>query len=99
MKAKSGKFMTFLPDEEIVEVSHEGATVLEAALAAGVELNHTCGGFGTCGTCRVWVVSGLEKIGPRNEIEQEMADDRKFAPEERLACQISAFAGLVVRKP
>ena len=99
MKAKSGVYMTFLPDDLNVEVSHKVSTVLEAALSAGIEIDHTCGGNGTCGTCRIWVESGLEKIGERNEIEQEIADDRNFAPEERLACQTPALSGLVIRRP
>jgi len=99
MKAKSGKYMTFLPDEINVEVSHKPSTVLEAALAAGLDIDHTCGGNGTCGTCRIWVESGLEEIGERNEIEQDIANDRGFAPEERLACQTQAFSGLIVRRP
>lgn len=99
MKAKSGKYMTFLPDEINVEVSHKASTVLEAALAEGLDIDHTCGGNGTCGTCRIWVESGLEEIGERNEIEQEIANDRGFAPEERLACQTQAFSGLIVRRP
>jgi ferredoxin len=45
------------------------------------------------------VESGLEKIGERNEIEKELAEDRGFAPEERLACQTPALSGLVIRRP
>lgn len=99
MKAKSGIYMTFLPDELNVEVSHKSSSVLEVALAAGIEIDHTCGGNGTCGTCRVWIESGNEKLGERNEVEQEMADDRGFAPQERLACQIPPIAGLIIKRP
>ena len=91
--------MTFLPDEVNVEVSHKSCTVLEAALSEGIEIDHTCGGNGTCGTCRIVVEAGLDKIGERNEIEKEMAEDRGFAPEERLACQTHVISGLIVRRP
>lgn len=99
MKAKSGIYMTFLPDELNVEVSHKACSVLDVALSEGIEIDHTCGGNGTCGTCRVWVEAGLEKIGERNEIEKEMAEDRGFAPAERLACQTPALSGLIIRRP
>ncbi|MBX2995504.1 MAG: (2Fe-2S)-binding protein [Bdellovibrionaceae bacterium] len=87
-----------LPERKIVEAS-QGQTILESALKAKVPLDHTCGGFGTCGTCRVKVVEGLEKLGPRGELEAEIAQDRGFKPEERLACQNEAREGLVLERP
>ena len=67
-----------------------------------IELNHSCGGMGTCGTCRVRILSSLESLGPlepRNEIEIEMANDRGFAENERLACQLAIVNGLKFRIP
>ena len=46
--------VTFLPGKRAIEVS-EGSTVMEAAIAAGVPLESTCGGRGTCGKCKVQV--------------------------------------------
>jgi 2Fe-2S ferredoxin len=88
----------FLPDNKLVEASQE-ETILEAALRAGVDISHSCGGNGTCGTCRVWVREGLELFAPRNEVEQEMAEERAFKPEERLCCQNQACSGLVLEIP
>ena len=88
----------FLPEDRLVEASQED-TILEAALRAGLEISHSCGGFGTCGTCRVWVREGLELLPPRNELEQEMAEDRGFTPQERLCCQNHACSGLVLEIP
>ena len=87
-----------LPDDKIVEASH-GESVLEALLARKIELDHSCGGNGTCGTCRIFIVSGLENLPPRNEIENEFADERGFAANERLACQTVVIDGLVIQKP
>lgn len=98
MKSKSGKSITFLPENELVLVSQKDESVLDAALRAGVEINHTCGGYGTCGTCVVFVREGLEKLPERNEIEAEMASDRGFKDDERLCCQIPPVAGLVLEK-
>lgn len=99
MKPKSGKSITFLPDEQNVLVSHRDQSVLDVALRAGLPINHTCGGFGTCGTCVVFVREGLVNLPPRNEIENEMAENRGFLDEERLCCQIPPVDGLVLERP
>lgn len=99
VSSKSGKFISFLPGHRDVPVSQKDHSVLDVALRAKVALNHTCGGYGTCGTCRVFVTQGLEKLGPRNDIEAEMAQDRAFQASERLACQIEPVDGLVMEVP
>ncbi len=91
--------MSFLPDRLDVPVSQKDHTVLDVALREKVSLNHTCGGSGTCGTCRIVVVFGADLLAPRNEIEQELAESRGFGSQERLACQIEPVAGLVVEVP
>jgi len=47
----------FSPDEKTVE-AQQGDTILEAAQAAGVDINNVCGGDGVCGKCRVIVRKG-----------------------------------------
>ncbi len=74
-------------------------TVLEVALKHRLELEHSCGGMGSCTTCRVIVESPVEDLPPRSELEQEIADMRDFQPKERLACQLSPQQGLTVRIP
>lgn len=87
--------LTIMPENRIVHASH-GDTILEAILDAGLELNHSCGGMGTCGTCRIFVLQGLELLSERNIPESEIAQDRNFLHEERLACQNFAQSGLVI---
>lgn len=83
---------------EDVEIPFDkNQTILDALLEAQQSIDHSCGGNGTCGTCRIIVQEGLEKLTPRNELEQEMAEDRGFEDYERLACQNQAIAGLKVR--
>ena len=97
--------MTFIPadggdSEESVVVFKAPATVLEAAVENAVEISHSCGGMGTCGTCCVTIIDGevtCTDLPERNEFEQEIADMRALEPRERLACQIQAVAGLKVR--
>lgn len=76
-----------------------GETVLALTEANGIELPHSCGGMGTCGTCRILVESDLSALPERDEIEQEMAAERNFKPRERLACQLLAAPGLRIRIP
>lgn len=78
--------ITILPENQAVEASH-GVTILEALTTNKVRIDHSCGGMGSCGTCRVHIVSGAEGLANRTEIEQEMAQDRGFTGQERLACQ------------
>lgn len=73
--------------------------VLELAISADLPLNHSCGGMGTCGTCRIIVKSDLTQLRERNEIEKEMASDRQFTSCERLACQLEAVDGLIAEIP
>ncbi|WP_255490121.1 2Fe-2S iron-sulfur cluster-binding protein [Bdellovibrio sp. KM01] len=99
MKPKSGKYITFLPDGIDVLVSQKDQSVLDVAVREGFALDHTCGGFGTCGTCRIFVRQGLEKLPPRNDIEADIAEDRGFRDFERLACQTEPIDGLVIERP
>ncbi|UOF00474.1 2Fe-2S iron-sulfur cluster-binding protein [Bdellovibrio reynosensis] len=96
MKPKSGISISILPDHHDVLVSQKDQSVLDVALRLKIPLNHTCGGNGTCGTCLVHIVNGIESLEPRTEIESEMAEDRKFPDHERLACQLKPHDHLVV---
>lgn len=74
-------------------------SVLEVALHYGLEISHSCGGMGSCTTCRIIVVKSPQPLPPRNELEQDIAEMRAFTENERLSCQLSPLPGLVVRIP
>ena len=61
--------------------------LLDVLNANKVSINQACGANGSCTTCRVIVVRGLENLSPRTEIESERAAERQFSDNERLACQ------------
>jgi 2Fe-2S ferredoxin len=92
------KQMVFLPMEKACVFKPE-QSVLEVALKNGIEIDHSCGGMGSCTTCRVIVEKSAEPLPERNELEQEIADSRGFHENERLSCQLPAAEGLVVRIP
>lgn len=88
----------FLPWDKACVLKGE-LTLLELALRNRVPIGHSCGGMGSCATCRVIVVGSNVALPERGEVEQEMADMRQFRPEERLACQLPPIPGLVVEVP
>ncbi len=74
-----------------------GHTVMETALAAGVDgIIAECGGACACATCHVHVVDGwADCLPPPDEVEDVMldfAEDRR--EESRLACQIRISAAI-----
>lgn len=74
-------------------------STLELLLKNDIEIDHSCGGMGSCGTCRVLVKSNLQDLPERNEVEQERASDLSFDENERLTCQLCPYAGLVIEIP
>ncbi|MDP6380928.1 MAG: ASKHA domain-containing protein, partial [Phycisphaerae bacterium] len=74
----------FEPDGRAVDIV-EGATVLEAAIQAGVRMNAPCGGKGTCGGCMVQIPEdppAVSEAGRRQLTGEEIKRDL------RLACQV-----------
>lgn len=64
-----------------------GENLLDTLNANKVSISQSCGGNGSCTTCRVFVLKGLQNCSPRTEIESERALERGFSNNERLACQ------------
>ncbi len=92
--------VTFLPAGRSAEV-RRGASILEAAAAAGVDLPHNCGGVCACTTCHVWVESGLESLSEMEDAEDDRLNEAAgLAPTSRLGCQARVGdADVVVRVP
>lgn len=96
--AKFKKSMEFQPLARVCDFSHE-ESILEVALKNNIEINYSCGGMGSCTTCRVIIDQGLELLPPRNELELAIAQERGFSDKERLSCQTPPMDGLVCRIP
>lgn len=92
------KGILFKPMEISCEIG-DAESILEVALRHDIDLSHSCGGMGSCTTCRIIVEKSEKPLPKRNDLEQDIADMRKFAPNERLACQLHPADGLVVRIP
>ena len=86
--------VTYLPSEKKVRVP-EGTTLFNAAHWAGLPIESTCGGRGTCGKCGVKVLEG--------EAELSLADYRhlpdKLDDGWRLSCQCPINGPMTVEVP
>lgn len=87
------------PHEKKIVVAGHSANLLDTLLRSKVAINTSCGGLGTCGTCRVFILEGEENLNPRNAIEDEMAKDRDLATHERLSCQCEISGDIRIRIP
>jgi 2Fe-2S ferredoxin len=64
------------------------ASILDIALAHGVELDHACGGVCACSTCHVIVREGLGTCNePSDEEEDQLDEAYGVTPQSRLGCQ------------
>jgi len=65
-----------------------GQTVLAAALAQGIGLDHACGGVCACSTCHVKVKRGGDCLSAASEDELDQLDQaRDVGLDSRLGCQ------------
>ena len=77
----------------------EDEYLLDVLLRHKVDIDHSCGGMGTCGTCRVFVQKNVDKLPERNEVEQDMAEMRGMLANERLSCQTACTIDLKIEIP
>jgi len=85
--------VVFQPDEKSVRVP-VGTTLLRAAQEANVYVNSVCGGDGTCGKCKVRVVSGQVEPG-----ETDPLSDTECREGYVLACQAKVLSDVEVEVP
>lgn len=78
--------ITYTGINQSVECDND-LTLLECSVINKIPHMHECGGNGRCTTCRVRIMDGNNNLSPRNALEQETAQIRKWDPSIRLACQ------------
>ncbi|MBI2860709.1 MAG: DUF4445 domain-containing protein [Chloroflexi bacterium] len=74
-----------------------GRSLLDCSRQLGVELINVCGGRGTCGHCRVQLISG--PVSPPTSSEMKALGTREIAEGYRLACQARPLGNCKVRVP
>lgn len=97
-QAMTDKKIHFLPMDKTAPIGR-AESVLEVALRAGLDIGHSCGGMGSCTTCRVFIEAHHEPLPERGDLELEITEGRGFKENERLACQLPPSDGMVVRIP
>ncbi|MCJ7543894.1 MAG: 2Fe-2S iron-sulfur cluster-binding protein [Phycisphaerae bacterium] len=101
--------MTFQPAGVTVEVDPalfpygkhgQPGSVLDIALAHGVEVEHACGGVGVCGTCHVLVTNSADSLSPPTDDELDVIDAiPAHTLHSRLACQAVVAGDVTVTVP
>ena len=90
--SKKSHWLNVLPDDIWVRVKH-GVTIYEGLQKTNLELDSECGGNGTCGKCKVRVIT---PIGPPDRQERKLLTSTEIENGIRLACRTPIRKSLVV---
>ena len=75
-------------------------SILDIALAHGIDLQHNCGGKCACTTCHVIVKEGAENLSKMEEDEEDRLDTAEgLTLHSRLGCQAVVGGDVVVEVP
>ncbi len=85
--------ITFEPFGKTIDTP-SGQNLFDVAKKAGIELNSSCGGEGTCGKCKVIVKEGKFKAASFTKLSQS-----EIAKGYVLACQTEALSDLLLEVP
>ena len=101
--------VTFLPLNKTIEVDEKDypfgdhglpGSILDIALANGIDLEHNCGGNCACTTCHVIVKEGMESLSPMEDDEEDRLDMAEgLTLKSRLGCQAVVRGDVVVEIP
>ena len=101
--------VTFLPGNTVIEVGPDlypygthgrPGSLLDIALSNGVQIPHSCGGTGACGTCHVTVESDMAALTEADDDEMDVIDRIPGNTlSTRLACEAVVQGDVTVRIP
>lgn len=60
---------------------------------------HACGAKGRCTTCKAKIISGMEHISPRTNVESQYLKLNKLRDDERLTCQVEISGDITIEVP
>lgn len=87
--------VTFLP-QNLTTHAPEGTTVFNAANWAGLAIDSTCGGRGTCGKCKVRLIRGADGV---DESDAKFLSESELSQGWRLSCRASIRGECVAEVP
>lgn len=91
--------VTFIPHNVTVEAQTD-ETVMEVALANGIELEHNCGGNCCCTTCHVILREGEERLSLMEEEEADRLEEcAELTSTSRLGCQAKIRGDVMIEIP
>lgn len=65
-----------------------GLSLLEIAMAHGINIEHACGGVCACSTCHIYIEAGTDSITESTEPEEDRVEEAPgLQRNSRLACQ------------
>ena len=77
----------YCPDGMVID-AQPGDTILDAAQAQDIDIEHACEKSCACTTCHVWVREGGASLEGASECEDDMLDKAwGLDPDSRLSCQ------------
>jgi uncharacterized 2Fe-2S/4Fe-4S cluster protein (DUF4445 family) len=94
MSGNSTRYNIRFEPDNVEIAAAEGANLMETAIAAGVHINASCGGQGTCGSCNVLIKEG--SVDSQISSKISAADFKKGF---RQSCRSRIMSDLVVEIP
>lgn len=84
--------LTFQPGDVVVADVPRGETILRAAMQADLHINASCGGSGSCGKCRVKLVSGTVESERSSKLDDDEWDEGiRFACRSHVVSDLEIF--------
>ncbi|MBE8215233.1 MAG: ISC system 2Fe-2S type ferredoxin [Endozoicomonadaceae bacterium] len=78
---------TYCPNGKRIQVD-SGTSILDAALAHGIPIEHACEKSCACTTCHVVIRKGFDSLKSSNDFEDDLLDKAwGLEAESRLSCQ------------
>ncbi len=81
--------------EDLVAEAPEGTALEAVAEAVGADITFGCK-TGSCGTCRIRVVSGLHACSAPEPEERDFLRGLEAPPDQRLACQLRVNGDIAI---
>ena len=88
------------PHADILGV--QGSSILDAALAHGIQIEHACGGVCACSTCHIYVLQGAQHLSKPTDSELDCVEGAPgLRRTSRLACQclLTGTGPIVIEVP
>ena len=81
------------PEGPVAVECREGDTLFEAGARVTANIDTACVGKGTCGLCRVKIISGAEHLPPFTDEERKHLGNVYHITKVRLSCRCKVSGG------